>query len=191
MGTFFFSGSDQSVAYACAFSGRRRATTLATATTRRTTPTRTATTRTCRRRWAPAWSLRRHRPISCYLRHPPQQVRVSRDLLNGPYSNIFTAYSEWQWFASKRRKTIALCLLFNVFKFYISCFFFPYSIIILFTLFRYQLSGNKGFKNYVKNYVKARMWANAQRDGRPAECRCRPLFNAAKFGWRPLLECRA
>jgi len=29
-----------------------------------------------------------------------------------------------------------------------------------------------------------RMWANAQRDGRPAEYRWRPLFNAAKFGWR-------
>jgi len=27
-----------------------------------------------------------------------------------------------------------------------------------------------------------RMWANAQRDGRPAEYRCRPLLNAAKFG---------
>jgi len=26
------------------------------------------------------------------------------------------------------------------------------------------------------------MWANAQRDGRPAEYRLRPLFNAAKFG---------
>jgi len=26
------------------------------------------------------------------------------------------------------------------------------------------------------------MWANAQRDGRPAEYRRRPLFNAAKFG---------
>jgi len=35
------------------------------------------------------------------------------------------------------------------------------------------------------------MWANAQRDGRPAEYRWRPLFSAAKFGWRPLLECRA
>jgi len=35
------------------------------------------------------------------------------------------------------------------------------------------------------------MWANAQRDGRPAEYRWRPLFNAAKFGWHPLLECRA
>jgi len=35
------------------------------------------------------------------------------------------------------------------------------------------------------------MWANAQRDGRPAEHRWRPLSNAAKFGWRPLLECRA
>jgi len=35
------------------------------------------------------------------------------------------------------------------------------------------------------------MWANAQRDDRPAKYRWRPLFNAAKFGWRPLLECRA
>ena len=32
------------------------------------------------------------------------------------------------------------------------------------------------------------MWANAQRDGRPAEYSWRPLFNAAKFGWRPLLD---
>jgi len=30
--------------------------------------------------------------------------------------------------------------------------------------------------------VKLEMWANAQRDGRPAEYRWRPLFNAAKFG---------
>ena len=35
------------------------------------------------------------------------------------------------------------------------------------------------------------MWANAQHDGRPAEHRWRPLFNAAKFGWRSLLACRA
>ena len=35
------------------------------------------------------------------------------------------------------------------------------------------------------------MWANAQRDGRPAEYRWLPLFSAAKFGWRPLLECHA
>ena len=35
---------------------------------------------------------------------------------------------------------------------------------------------------------KTRMWANTQPDGRPAEHRWRPLFNAAKFGWRPLLD---
>jgi len=29
---------------------------------------------------------------------------------------------------------------------------------------------------------ETRMWANAQRDGRPTEYRWRPLFNAAKFG---------
>jgi len=38
---------------------------------------------------------------------------------------------------------------------------------------------------------KTRMWANAQRDGRPAEYRWRPLFNATRFGWRQLLDCRA
>jgi len=35
------------------------------------------------------------------------------------------------------------------------------------------------------------MWANAQRDGCPAQYRWRPLFNAAKFGWCPLLGCLA
>ena len=38
---------------------------------------------------------------------------------------------------------------------------------------------------------KLEMWANAQHDGRPAEYRWRPMYNAAKCGWRPLLECRA
>jgi len=35
------------------------------------------------------------------------------------------------------------------------------------------------------------MWANAQRDGRPAKHRWRPVLNTAKFGSRLLLECRA
>jgi len=43
----------------------------------------------------------------------------------------------------------------------------------------------------LSNKFATRMWANVQRDGRPAEHRWRPLFNAAKFGWRPLLDCRA
>jgi len=29
---------------------------------------------------------------------------------------------------------------------------------------------------------ETRMWANAERDDRPAEYRWRPLFNAANFG---------
>ena len=35
------------------------------------------------------------------------------------------------------------------------------------------------------------MWANAQRDGRPAEYMWRPVLNAAKFGSHPLLDCRS
>jgi len=41
------------------------------------------------------------------------------------------------------------------------------------------------YKRYI---VVTRMWAIAQPDGRPAEHRWRPLFNATKFGWRPLLD---
>ena len=41
--------------------------------------------------------------------------------------------------------------------------------------------GSKFFAETEK-YVFTRMWANAQRDGRPAEHGWRPLFNAAKFG---------
>jgi len=36
-----------------------------------------------------------------------------------------------------------------------------------------------------------RMWANAQGDGCPAKYRWCSLFNAANFGWRPLLDCPA
>ena len=35
------------------------------------------------------------------------------------------------------------------------------------------------------------MWANAQRDRRPAEYRRRPLVNAAKFGWPPVSDVAA
>jgi len=38
-------------------------------------------------------------------------------------------------------------------------------------------------------HTKTRTWTNAQCDGRPAEYSWRPMFNAAKFGRRPLLEC--
>ena len=36
--------------------------------------------------------------------------------------------------------------------------------------------------NLLEIFWLTRMWANAQPDGRPAEHRWRPLFNAAKFG---------
>ena len=35
---------------------------------------------------------------------------------------------------------------------------------------------------YPVDHSQLEMWANAQPDGRPAEYRWRPLFNAAKFG---------
>ena len=40
----------------------------------------------------------------------------------------------------------------------------------------------------VQSNFKLEMWANAERDGRSAEYRWHPLFNATKFGWRPLLD---
>jgi len=46
-----------------------------------------------------------------------------------------------------------------------------------------QLIGLHRFQNLLSIlYNHTRMWANAQRDGRPAEHRWRFLFNAAKFG---------
>jgi len=33
-----------------------------------------------------------------------------------------------------------------------------------------------------RRYKELEMWTNAQRDGRPAEHRWRPLFNVAKVG---------
>ena len=39
--------------------------------------------------------------------------------------------------------------------------------------------------------ISTGMWANAQRDGRPAEYRWRPLFNAAVWLTPTILECRA
>jgi len=46
-------------------------------------------------------------------------------------------------------------------------------------------------RSSLKIQAQTRMRANAQRDGRPAKYRWRPLFNAAKFSWCPKLECRA
>jgi len=37
-------------------------------------------------------------------------------------------------------------------------------------------------RTVVVKELQLEMWANAQRDGRPAEYMWRPLFNAAKFG---------
>ena len=45
---------------------------------------------------------------------------------------------------------------------------------------------------YIRTTItKLEMWDNAQCDGRPAEYRWRPLFNAAKSGWRSLLDWHA
>jgi len=50
---------------------------------------------------------------------------------------------------------------------------------------QFPTAENKGGK---KKEEEIEMWVNVQRDGRPAEHRWRPLFNAAKFGWPPLLH---
>ena len=42
------------------------------------------------------------------------------------------------------------------------------------------------FITAAQNHIQLEMWDNSQRDSRPVEYRWRPLFNAAKFGWRPL-----
>ena len=42
-----------------------------------------------------------------------------------------------------------------------------------------------------QNIMQLEMWANAQRDGRPAEYRWRPLLNAAVWLTLTILEYRA
>jgi len=52
-----------------------------------------------------------------------------------------------------------------------------------------QVRTNNGLQLIIRvRQIWTRMWANAQSDGRPAEHRWRPLFNAAQFGWRPQLD---
>jgi len=45
-----------------------------------------------------------------------------------------------------------------------------------------NLTQHPQHKNATQNKYTLEMWANAERDGRPAEYRWRPLLNAAKFG---------
>jgi len=45
-----------------------------------------------------------------------------------------------------------------------------------------QLKFSSNFTASLPSKKQLAMWANAKRDGRPAEYRWRPLFNAAKFG---------
>jgi len=53
---------------------------------------------------------------------------------------------------------------------------------ILLVLKVYHVYFTISYQTRVHNMVKLEMRASAQRDGRPAEHRWRPLFNAAKFG---------
>jgi len=43
----------------------------------------------------------------------------------------------------------------------------------------YRLHTHGLYETWPQNQLKLEIWANAQRDGRPAEYRWRPLFNAA------------
>ena len=52
----------------------------------------------------------------------------------------------------------------------------------------FELDADRLQAQQSRTLIITRMWANAQPDGRPAEHRWRPLFSAAKFGSRPLLD---
>jgi len=49
-------------------------------------------------------------------------------------------------------------------------------------LYYQQLYSPRRVAQCKRTNIKLEMWANAQRDGRPAEYMWRLLFNAAKFG---------
>jgi len=48
-------------------------------------------------------------------------------------------------------------------------------------LLKHLVAYSKAEITYTQKDDILEMWANAQRDGRPAEYKWRPLFNAAKF----------
>jgi len=66
---------------------------------------------------------------------------------------------------------------------------FIYFIYLLYQLYTENTKTER--KAEQSTHTQTRMWASAQCDGRPAEHRWRSLFNAAKFGLRPLFDCRA
>jgi len=71
---------------------------------------------------------------------------------------------------------------------WLSCFALNIQSVSLYIVYFAKYAVNADIRDFKK---VTRMWANAQRNGHPAEYRWRPLFNTAKFGWCPLLECRA
>ena len=56
-------------------------------------------------------------------------------------------------------------------------------VFLIFTFYRQRIIVSEQLLSSIPSTHKLlEMWANAQRDGRPAKYRWRPLFNAAKFG---------
>jgi len=90
---------------------------------------------------------------------------------------------------SRKSSLSVLANVFFLFELNVTC-----KIIIMTILNTVKLTPNQLFKITLinlrmqkvtcrsKNIYNTRIWANAQRDGRPAEYRWRPLFNAAQFG---------
>jgi len=57
-----------------------------------------------------------------------------------------------------------------------------FSAIRNFVYFTVMTSPDSSLNTHAAMNTKLEMWANAQRDVRPAEYRWHPLFNATKFG---------
>jgi len=131
----------------------------------------------CQRRHLLTSGLSRYQ---CVILSKPSTVTLPHA---APASNIQTLQRMPDW--------IALCcrteaIIFNPAQLAVT----EYSQISKFSYFVVSVRFHK-IAHRAQILNKTRMWANAQRDGRPAKYRWRPLFNAAKFGWRALLECRA
>jgi len=84
---------------------------------------------------------------------------------------VFTSYSDSPWWTSSITPQISKSPPWHFFE-------------------KFDLKVEE-FKTFKRVAWISHLQTNAQRGGRPAEYRWRPLFNAAKFGWRLLLECRA
>ena len=149
-------------------------------------------------KWTHVWRYELHPPhlinvvtLTCKS-HNTENVILQREITKenctkcisfikvdqGRFATSKTLYANLVWLWSLTLQMLRLAI-------------WDYVCVLVVDILNTRSEMNVRLHNSSKHFMKLEMWANAQRDGRPAEYRWRPLFSAAKFGWCPLLDYRA